>query len=38
MNRVALSDLVGVGNKLAEVTTRGSETSMGPNGWNANLT
>jgi hypothetical protein len=36
MNRVALSDSVGVGEESVEVTARGSTTSMGPNGWNPN--
>jgi hypothetical protein len=38
MNRVPLSALFGAGDDLIEVTTRGSETSMGPNGWNPNPT
>jgi hypothetical protein len=38
MNRVDLLDLVGLGDESVEVTTRGSETSMGPNGWNPNPT
>jgi hypothetical protein len=38
MNRVDLSSLVGVGDESVEVTTRGSTTSMGSNGWNPNAT
>jgi hypothetical protein len=38
MNQVAFSDSVGAGDELVEVTRRGSETSMGPNGWNPNPT
>jgi hypothetical protein len=38
MNQVALSDLVGEGDESVEVTTRGSATSMEPNGWNPNPT
>jgi hypothetical protein len=38
MNWVVLLGLVGAGDELAEVTGRGSETSMGPNGWSANPT
>jgi hypothetical protein len=38
MNRVALSTSVGAGDDLVEVTARGSEISMGPNGWNTNPT
>jgi hypothetical protein len=38
MNRVALSTLVGERYELVEVTTRGSTTSMEPNGWNPNPT
>jgi hypothetical protein len=38
MNREALSALVGAGNESTEVVVRGSATSMGPNGWNPNLT
>jgi hypothetical protein len=38
MNWVALSASVGEGDESVEVTTRGSETYMGPNGWNPNPT
>jgi hypothetical protein len=38
MNRVALSTSSGAGDESAEVVTRGSEKSMGPNGWNPNPT
>jgi hypothetical protein len=38
MNWVAFPTLVGVGYESVEVTTRGSATSMGPNGWNPNPT
>ena len=38
MNRVALSASVREGDESVEVTARGSETSMGPNGWNPNPT
>jgi hypothetical protein len=38
MNWVALSASVGVVDESVEVTTRGSATSMGPNGWNPNPT
>jgi hypothetical protein len=38
MNRVAFSASVGAGYESVEVTTRGSATSMGPNGWNPNPT
>jgi hypothetical protein len=38
MNQVAFSAYGGAGDELAEVVTRGSETSMGPNGWNPNPT
>jgi hypothetical protein len=38
MNQVALSSSVGVGDELVKVTTRGSATSMGPNGWIPNPT
>jgi hypothetical protein len=38
MNWVDLSASVGAGDELAEVTVRGSATSMGPNGWNPNPT
>jgi hypothetical protein len=38
MNQVALSSLIEAGDYSVEVTTRGSETSMGPNGWNPNPT
>jgi hypothetical protein len=38
MNRLALSASVGVGDESVKVTTRGSATSMGPNGWNPNPT
>jgi hypothetical protein len=38
MNRVALSTSVGGGDESIEVATRGSATSMGPNGWNPNPT
>jgi hypothetical protein len=38
MNWVALSASVGAGDESVEVTARGSETSMGPNGWNPNPT
>jgi hypothetical protein len=33
MNWVALSTSVGAGDESVEVTARGSETYMGPNGW-----
>jgi hypothetical protein len=38
MNQVALSASSGAGDESAEVVTRGSATSMGPNGWNLNST
>jgi hypothetical protein len=38
MNWVSLSSSVGAGDESVEVTTRGSETSMGSNGWNPNPT
>jgi hypothetical protein len=38
VNRVALSASVGIGDDSVEVTARGSEKSMGPNGWNPNPT
>jgi hypothetical protein len=38
MNQVAFSSSSGAGDKLAKVVTRGSATSMGPNGWNPNPT
>jgi hypothetical protein len=38
MNQVALSTSIGAADESTEVTTRGSETSMGPNGWNPNPT
>jgi hypothetical protein len=38
MNWVSLLALVGEGGESVEVTARGSETSMGPNGWNPNPT
>jgi hypothetical protein len=38
MNWVALSASGGAGDESAEVVTRGSATSMGPNGWNPNPT
>jgi hypothetical protein len=38
MNQVALSASVGEGYESVKVTARGSETSMGPNGWNPNPT
>jgi hypothetical protein len=38
MNQVSLSASVGIGYESVEVTARGSETSMGPNGWNPNPT
>jgi hypothetical protein len=38
MNRVALSAYSGAGDESIEVVSRGSATSMGPNGWNPNLT
>jgi hypothetical protein len=38
MNQVFLSALVGAGDESVEVTARGSETFMGPNGWNPNPT
>jgi hypothetical protein len=38
MNRVAFSTSVGVEDESIEVTTRGSEPSMGPIGWNPNPT
>jgi hypothetical protein len=36
MNQEALSTSVGAGDELVRVATRGSATSMGPNGWNPN--
>jgi hypothetical protein len=38
MKWVAFSASVEVGDESVGVTTRGSETSMGPNGWNPNPT
>jgi hypothetical protein len=38
MNRVSLLASGGSRDELAEVVTRGSVTSMGPNGWNPNPT
>jgi hypothetical protein len=38
MNQVALSSLDGAGDESVEVAARGSETSMGPNGWSPNPT
>jgi hypothetical protein len=38
MNQVALSASVGARDESVEVTAMGSETSMGPNGWNPNPT
>jgi hypothetical protein len=38
MNRVAFSTSVGAGDYAAEVTSRGSAISTGPNGWNPNPT
>jgi hypothetical protein len=38
MNRVDLSASFGARDELTEVVARGSETSMGPNGWNPNPT
>jgi hypothetical protein len=38
MNRVAFSAFGGEGDELVEVFSRGSATSMGPNGWNPNPT
>jgi hypothetical protein len=38
MNWVDFSTSVGAGDESVEVTTRGSATSMGPNGWNPNPT
>jgi hypothetical protein len=38
MNRVALSASGGAGDESVEVFSRGSATSMGPNGWNPNPT
>jgi hypothetical protein len=38
MNQVDSSSSVGAGDESVEVTTRGSATSMGPNGWNRNPT
>jgi hypothetical protein len=38
MNQVDLSASFGAGDESVEVTTRGSATSMGPNGWNPNPT
>jgi hypothetical protein len=37
MNRVAVSTSVGAGDESTKMTARGSATSMGPNGWNPNL-
>jgi hypothetical protein len=36
MNWLSLSSSGGAGDELAEVVTRGSATSMGPNGWHPN--
>jgi hypothetical protein len=36
MKRVAFSSSGGARDESTEVVTRGSETSMGPNGWNPN--
>jgi hypothetical protein len=38
MNWVDFSASVGAGDELVEVITRGSATSMEPNGWNPNPT
>jgi hypothetical protein len=38
MSRVDFLASVGVGYESNEVTLRGSETSIGPNGWNPNPT
>jgi hypothetical protein len=38
MKQVAFSASSGVGDDSAKVVSRGSETSMGPNGWNPNPT
>jgi hypothetical protein len=38
MNRVDFKTLVGSRDESFNVTARGSETSMGPNGWNPNPT
>jgi hypothetical protein len=38
MNRVDLLAFGGAGDDSAEVVSRGSATSMGPNGWNSNPT
>jgi hypothetical protein len=38
MNHVALSASGGARDESVEVVARGSETSMGPNGWNLNPT
>jgi hypothetical protein len=38
MNQVDLSTSVGARDESIEVTVGGSETSMGPNGWNLNPT
>jgi hypothetical protein len=38
MNRVTLSTSGGAGDESVELVTRGSATSMGPNGWNPNPT
>jgi hypothetical protein len=38
MKQVALLASVGAGDESVEVIARGSETSIGPNGWNPNPT
>jgi hypothetical protein len=38
MKWVALSSSIGAGDVMAKVTARGSETPMGPNGWNPDPT
>jgi hypothetical protein len=38
MNRVDFLASIGAGDESVEVPARGSETSMGPNGWNPNPT
>jgi hypothetical protein len=38
MNRVALSASIGAREESTKVVSKGSETSMGPNGWNPNPT
>jgi hypothetical protein len=38
MNQVALSASGGAEDESIDVVTKGSATSMGPNGWNSNHT